>query len=135
MYNIILHVRYRTSFLNLTQADIVAKKNETTWTPETGYSLNATPFDVPWRVTGDTVDNAVRLIFDLTNENLGDHCPKRESGLTVYRWLLFSLFDLVSIFTIIIFFLHNKFINTIITTYELYRCAQDFVSGTVHIIK
>jgi len=69
----------------LTQADIIAKKNETTWTPETGYNQNITPFDVPWRVTGDTVDNAVRLIFDLANKNLGDHCPKRDSGLTVYR--------------------------------------------------
>jgi len=135
VYNIILHVRYRTSFLNLTQADIVAKKNQTTWTPETGYSPNATPFDVPWRVTGDTVDNAVRLIFDLTNENLGNHCPKRESGLTVYRWLSFSLFDLVPIFTIIIFFLNNKCINTIITTYELHRRFQDFVSVTAHIVK
>ncbi|XP_060876363.1 pickpocket protein 28-like isoform X1 [Metopolophium dirhodum] len=81
----LLHDNYlqSTSFLNSTQADIIAKKNQTTWTPETGYSRNATPFDVPWRVTGDTVDNAVRLIFDLTNENLGDHCPKRESGLTL----------------------------------------------------
>lgn len=95
MYNILLYVRCRTSFLNLTQADIVAKKNQTSWTPETGYSQNATPFDVPWRVTGDTVDNAVRLIFDLTNENLGDHCPKRESGLTVYLLLSFNLFYLV----------------------------------------
>ncbi|KAF0751167.1 pickpocket protein 28-like, partial [Aphis craccivora] len=81
----LMHNNYllSTSFLNLTQADIIAKKNETTWTPETGYNQNITPFDVPWRVTGDTVDNAVRLIFDLTNKNLGDHCPKRDSGLTL----------------------------------------------------
>ncbi|KAL5236158.1 hypothetical protein ACI65C_003568 [Semiaphis heraclei] len=67
----------------MTQADVVAKKNQTVWTPEIGYSRNSTPFDVPWRVTGDTVDNAVRLIFDMTNDNLGEHCPKRESGLTL----------------------------------------------------
>lgn len=79
---IISYVRRRTSFLNMTQADIIANKNQT-WTPETGYGKNATPFDVPWRVTGDTVDNAVRLIFNLKNDNLGDHCPKRDSGLTV----------------------------------------------------
>ncbi|XP_025191376.1 pickpocket protein 28-like, partial [Melanaphis sacchari] len=82
----LLHDNYlsSTSFLNSTRVDSIANKNQTAWTPETGYRQNATPFDIPWRVTGDTVDNAVRLIFDLANKNLGDYCPKRDSGLTLF---------------------------------------------------
>jgi len=60
-------------------------KNETTWTPETSYGTNATPFDVPWRVSGDTLDNAGRLIFDLRNTDSEESgCSKIDnSGLTV----------------------------------------------------
>lgn len=83
------------SYFNQTQADIITKKNESMWTPETGYNENATPFDVPWRVTGDTIDNAVRLIFNLNNTNSGDHCPKTDSGLTVCATLLYRLFNTI----------------------------------------
>lgn len=75
----------RMSSFNHTQADIIDKNNETKWTPETGYSQNSTPFDVPWRVTGDTVENAVRVLFTLKNTNSEDHCPKSDSGLTVTK--------------------------------------------------
>lgn len=58
-------------------------KNESLWTPETGYRQNATPFDLPWRVMGDTTDNAVRLVFNLKSAYFGSNCPKTDSGLTV----------------------------------------------------
>lgn len=82
------------SYFNRTQADIIAEKNESTWTPETGYSKNATPFDVPWKVTGDTIDNAVRLLFNLKSTSLRDYCPETDSGLTVGVTLLYRLFDI-----------------------------------------
>lgn len=78
---------FRISFLNHTQADIIAKKNETLWTPETGFSKSASPFDTPWRVTGDTIDNSVRIIFNLKSQNAVSDCPKTDSGLTVIIFL------------------------------------------------
>lgn len=75
------------SSFNHTQADIIDKNNEAKWTPETGYSKNSTPFDVPWRVTGDTAENAVRVLFSLENTNSVDQCPKSDSGLTVTELL------------------------------------------------
>lgn len=71
------------SFLNHTQADIITKKNESLWTPEAGFSKSTDPFDTPWRVTGDTIDNSVRIIFDLKNPQLGNHCPQTDPGVTV----------------------------------------------------
>lgn len=66
------------------QTDLIAEKNESAWTPETGYSQNAIPFDLPWRVTGNTADNSVRLLFDFKETNFkGKHCRKSNSGLTV----------------------------------------------------
>jgi hypothetical protein len=73
------------SSFNLTQTDIIDKNNETKWTPEMGYSQNSTSFDIPWRVTGDTVENAVRVLFTLNNKNSEDNCPKSDSGLTVTK--------------------------------------------------
>lgn len=69
-------------FSNHSRANILTK-NETFWTPETGFSRNATPFDLPWRVIGDTTDNAVRLIFNLIDTHFRGNCPNTDSGLTV----------------------------------------------------
>ncbi|VVC45170.1 Epithelial sodium channel [Cinara cedri] len=73
----------RMAFLNHTHSENILQKNESVWTPENRYSINATPFDLPWRVTGDTIENAVRLVFNLKNTNLGGHCPETDSGLTI----------------------------------------------------
>ncbi|XP_050441987.1 pickpocket protein 28-like isoform X2 [Adelges cooleyi] len=75
---------YQTfSFLNHTQADIISKKTESTWTPDTGFKDNAVPFDTPWRVTGDTNNDAVKLIFKLKIKDDGEYCPLTESGLMI----------------------------------------------------
>lgn len=71
------------SYFKHTQADIIAKKNKTVWTPETGFTDDAIPLDTPWRVTGDTMDNSVRLVFNLKNRASKNNCPNSDSGLIV----------------------------------------------------
>lgn len=75
-------------FLNPTLPDNVFHKNNTVWTPENHYSKNATPFDIPWKVTGTTIENNVRLIFNLKNTYSGGQCPDTDPGITVIlNWL------------------------------------------------
>lgn len=75
---------YRLPFADHKRADVISRTNKTAWSLETGYSQNVTPIDVPWRVTSDTMDNSVRLVFDLKNSHLlGEHCRESDSGLTV----------------------------------------------------
>lgn len=69
--------------MNHFKADIISKANETMWHPENGFSKNAKPFHLPWKVVGDTVADAVTITLNLKKENLGNHCPKTDSGMTV----------------------------------------------------
>lgn len=74
---------FRMDFLNRTQSENIFQKNESIWTPENHYSVNATPFDIPWKVAENTIENAVRLVFNLKNTNLDGHCPETDTGVTV----------------------------------------------------
>lgn len=82
---------FRLAFLNHGQPENVLRKNESIWTPESGYSKNATPFGIPWRVTGDTIENTVRLEFNLKNSHPGGHCPDTDPGLTVIIYRLHAV--------------------------------------------
>lgn len=61
--------------------------NESFWTPETSYSENTTPIGIPWRVTGNNIENSVRLEFDLKNMNSergsSSNLKRNNSGLKV----------------------------------------------------
>lgn len=65
------------------KSDIITKANETTWSPEIGFSAHAKPFHVPWKVIGDTIEDSVTITFNLKKENSGIHCPKNNTGMTV----------------------------------------------------
>lgn len=70
--------------MNHTKADIIKNVNVTAWNPEIGFNINAKPFNLPWKVTGDTVDDSVILRFDLQNKKTGKGCPKTDTGMTVH---------------------------------------------------
>lgn len=74
---------FRLSNLNHTKAEIITKANKTAWDPEIGFNKNAEPFNLPWKVTGDTVEDSVIIRFNLQNENTRKHCPKTDKGMTV----------------------------------------------------
>jgi len=73
--------------LNHTKADILTNANATAWNPEIGFDKNAKPFNVPWKVTGDTVEDAIIIRFDLQKEKTGKHCPKTDTGMTVHTYI------------------------------------------------
>ncbi|XP_050536569.1 pickpocket protein 28-like isoform X2 [Daktulosphaira vitifoliae] len=82
-FQLLFHSKYyeTLSFPNHTLADIITKKKETSWSPDKGFSKNAIPFDTPWRVTGDTNNDAVRLVFNLRNIEGDNYCPHTMSGV------------------------------------------------------
>lgn len=84
-----MHRVYRLSNLNHTKADIITKAKNTAWDPEIGFNKNAEPFNLPWKVTGDTVEDSVIIRFNLQNENTRKHCPKTDKGMTVCTYLQF----------------------------------------------
>ncbi|XP_050536588.1 pickpocket protein 28-like isoform X2 [Daktulosphaira vitifoliae] len=84
-FQLLFHSKYyeTLSFPNHTLADIITKKKETSWSPDKGFSKNAIPFDTPWRVTGDTNNDAVRLVFNLRNIEGDNYCPHTMSGVVL----------------------------------------------------
>jgi len=81
--------------LNHNKADIIKKANKSIWNPENGFSKDAKPFHLPWKLIGDTIEDSVTIIFSLKKDNLGKYCPKTKTGMTVYN--LCILFDWVPI--------------------------------------
>lgn len=73
----------RLSKLNHFKADIITKANETMWHPEYGFSKNAKPHSLPWKVIGETIEDSVTITLSLKKQNLGKYCPKTDSGMTV----------------------------------------------------
>lgn len=74
---------HRLSNLNHTKADIITNSNKTAWNPEVGFNKNSEPINLPWKVTGDTVEDSVIIRFNLQNDNIRKHCPKTDKGMTV----------------------------------------------------
>ncbi|XP_050421683.1 pickpocket protein 28-like isoform X3 [Adelges cooleyi] len=72
----------RLSFLDHPLAQIIRKKNLNTWNPEVGFKPDLTPFDTPWRVTGDSVNNRVSLHFKF-KRNPGVNCPITGKGFVL----------------------------------------------------
>ncbi|XP_060863036.1 pickpocket protein 28-like [Metopolophium dirhodum] len=72
------------SNLNHTKADIITNATNTAWDPEIGFNKNAKPFNLPWKVIGDTVEDSVIIRFNLQNENTRKHCPKTDKGMTLF---------------------------------------------------
>ncbi|XP_050421675.1 pickpocket protein 28-like isoform X2 [Adelges cooleyi] len=70
------------SFLDHPLAQIIRKKNLNTWNPEVGFKPDLTPFDTPWRVTGDSVNNRVSLHFKF-KRNPGVNCPITGKGFVL----------------------------------------------------
>ncbi|VVC29438.1 Epithelial sodium channel, partial [Cinara cedri] len=77
-YNLVL------SKLTHPKSDIITKANETMWNPEIGFSKNAKPFHIPWKVIGDTIEDSVTIKFNLKKENTGIHCPITDTGMTLF---------------------------------------------------
>lgn len=69
--------------LNHHKADIITKANKTVWNPEIGISKDAKPFNLPWIVVGNTIEDSVTIKFSLNKENFGIHCPKSDMGMMV----------------------------------------------------
>lgn len=70
--------------MNHPKADIIVNANENVWDPDTGFSKNAKPFNLPWKVIGDTVEDSVIMTFSLKKDNYsGNYCPKTYTGMTV----------------------------------------------------
>lgn len=82
-----LSILYSLSKLNHPKSDIITKINETMWNPELGFSTNAKPFHLPWKVIGDTIEDSVTITFNLKKENTGIHCPITDTGMTVTQFL------------------------------------------------
>lgn len=74
---------YRLSNLNHTKADILKNAKITAWNPEIGFNKNAKSFNLPWKVTGDTVEDSVIIRFNLKKKYTGKHCPTTDKGMTV----------------------------------------------------
>lgn len=82
-----MHRVYRLSNLNHSKADIITNAKTTAWDPEIGFNKNSEPFNLPWKVTGDTVDDSVIIRFNLQNDNTRKHCPKTDKGMTVGTYI------------------------------------------------
>ncbi|KAE9532798.1 hypothetical protein AGLY_009879, partial [Aphis glycines] len=72
------------SNLNHTKADILKNAKVTAWNPEIGFNKNAKSFNLPWKVTGDTVEDSIIIRFDLKKENTGKHCPTTDKGMALF---------------------------------------------------
>lgn len=70
--------------MNHPKSDIITKANESIWNPDFGFSKNAKPFHLPWKIIGDTVEDSVIMKFTLKKDNYSrNHCPKTDTGMTV----------------------------------------------------
>jgi len=74
--------------LNHYKADIISKANKSLWNPDIGFSKDAKPFDLPWKVIGNTIEDAVTITLSLKKDNFGKYCPTTKMGITVYNIII-----------------------------------------------
>lgn len=83
--------------MNHSKADIITKANERVWDPEVGFVKTAKPYDLPWKVIGDTIEDSVIMVFSLKKNKSNEHCPQTDTGMTVrilyyYYYYYFNLY-------------------------------------------
>lgn len=78
-------ILYRLSNLNHNKTDIITKANKSIWDPDNGFSKDAEPFELPWKVFGDAIEDYIKITLSLKKDDIGEYCPKTKMGSTVFK--------------------------------------------------